>query len=261
MAIPSLRGQRALVTGASAGLGVAFARELAAAGANLVITARRKDRLESLAEELRAKHGIEVEILAADLGKPEAARALFDATEGAGKTIDVLINNAGFGTKQPFLEQTWEKTFEEMQLNLVSLTELTKRFGQAMMARKRGAILNVASIGAYLPTPSMATYGAGKAYVRNFTEGFAAEVAGSGVRVCCLCPGATSTEFASVAGLDLPWWKKIAFMSAERCASIGLSALFRGRRNIVSGWSNTFTMFLTRFMPRRLLGFAAQRLL
>ena len=261
MAIPSLSGQRALVTGASSGLGVSFARQLAAAGASLVITARRKDRLETLAEELRKKHAIEVLVIASDLGKPEAAKALFDATEGAGKTVDILINNAGFGTKQPFLEQTWDKTFEEMQLNLVSLTELTKRFGVAMTQRKRGAILNVASVGAYLPTPSMATYGAGKSYVRNFTEGFAAEIAGSGVHVCCLCPGATTTEFADVAGLDLPWWKKIAFMSADRCADIGLRALFRGRRNIVSGWSNTFTMFLTRFLPRRLLGFAAERLL
>lgn len=261
MAIPALRGQRALVTGASSGLGVAFARELAAAGAHLVVTARRKDRLETLAEELRAKHSIEVDVVAADLGKPEAARALFDATEGAGKSIDVLINNAGFGTKQPFLDQTWDKTFEEMQLNMVSLTELSKRFGQKMRERKRGAILNVASVGAYLPTPSMATYGAGKAYVRQFTEGFAAEVAGSGVRVCCLCPGATATEFSSVAGIELPWWKKIAFMSAERCAHIGLAALFRGRRNIVSGWSNTLAMFLTRFVPRRLLGAVAERVL
>lgn len=261
MAIPSLRGQRALVTGASSGLGVAFARELAAAGANLVLTARRKDRLDALAEELRGKHSVEVDTLAFDLGKPESAKALFDATEGRGRAIDVLINNAGFGTKQPFLEQTWEKTFEEMQLNLVSLTELSKRFGQTMVARKRGAILNVASVGAYLPTPSMATYGAGKSYVRNFTEGFAGEVAGTGVRVCCLCPGATSTEFSSVAGIELPWWKKIAFMSAERCAAIGLSALFGGRRNIVSGWSNTLAMFFTRFVPRRLLGAVAERVL
>ena len=261
MAIPSLRGQRALVTGASSGLGVAFAKELAAAGAHLVITARRKDRLESLAEELRAEHAIEIDVVAADLGKPEAAKALFDATEGQGKAVDVLINNAGFGTRQPFLEQTWDKTLEEMQLNLVSLTELSKRFGQKMLGRKRGAILNVASVGAYLPTPSMATYGAGKSYVRNFTEGFAAEVAGSGVRVCCLCPGATSTEFSAVAGIELPWWKKMAFMSAERCAHIGLAALFRGRRNIVSGWSNTLAMFFTRFVPRRLLGALAERVL
>jgi short-subunit dehydrogenase len=257
----SLRGQRALVTGASSGLGVAFAQQLAERGAHLVVTARRKDRLEKLAEELRGKHGVEVDVIASDLGKPESAKALFDATEGAGKPIDVLINNAGFGTKQPFLEQTWEKTFEEMQLNLVSLTELSKRFGQSMAKRKRGAILNVASVGAYLPTPSMATYGAGKSYVRNFTEGFAAEVAGQGVRVCCLCPGATETEFSSVAGIQLPWWKRIAFMSADRCARIGLAALFRGRRNIVSGWSNSIAMFLTRFVPRRLLGVIAERVL
>jgi short-subunit dehydrogenase len=261
MAIPSLKGQRALVTGASSGLGVAFARELAGKGANLVLTARRKDRLDALAEELRSKQGIEVDVIASDLGRPESAKALFDATEGAGKPIDVLINNAGFGIKQRFFTREWERTLEEMQLNMVSLTETSLRFGTAMASRKRGAILNVASIGAYLPTPNMATYSAGKSYVRNFTESLAGELGGSGVRVCCLCPGGTETEFSSVAGIDLPWWKRIAFMSAERCAHIGLSALYRGRRNIVSGWSNAISMFFTRFVPRPLLGWIAERVL
>ena len=261
MAIPSLRGQRALVTGASSGLGVAFARELATKGAHLVLTARRKDRLDALADELRLKHEIEVDVIALDLGKPESPKALFDATEGAGKSIDVLINNAGFGIKQKFFERAWERTLEEMQLNMISLTELSARFGAAMAARKRGAILNVASVGAYLPTPNMASYGPGKSYVRNFTESLAGEVGGSGVLVCCLCPGGTETEFSAVAGIDLPWWKKLAFMSAERCAHIGLVALYRGRRNIVSGWSNALTMFFTRFVPRRLLGWIAERVL
>jgi uncharacterized protein len=173
----------------------------------------------------------------------------------------VLVNNAGFGTREPFLDQSWDKTLEEMQLNLVSLTELTKRFGRAMRARKRGHILNVASVGAYMPTPNMATYGAGKAYVRNFTEGLAHELRGTGVHACCLCPGATESEFADVAGLRIAWWKKVAYMSAERCARIGLRALFAGRRNIVSGFWNAVTMFSLRFLPRRLTALAAERFL
>ncbi|MBX7195931.1 MAG: SDR family oxidoreductase [Sandaracinaceae bacterium] len=245
-----LRGKRALVTGASSGIGTSFAKELAKQGASLVITARRKDRLESLAETLRKDHGVEVEVIAGDLGKPEGAKALWDATEGKGTHIDVLVNNAGFGTKKPFVEQSWDKTFEEMQLNLISLTELTKRFSQAMLARGAGHILNVASIGAYLPTPSMSTYGAGKAYVRNFSEGLAYELKDTGVRVCCLCPGATESEFADTAGLQLASWKKVAYMSSDRCARIGLSALFRGRRNIVSGFWNSAAMFMLRFVPR-----------
>lgn len=253
----SLRGQRALVTGASSGIGVAFARQLAVMGAAVVITARRKDKLEALADSIRKDTGVEVTVVPCDLGKPEGARALWEATEGQGLTVDVLINNAGFGTKQPFVEQTWDKTFEELQLNLVSLTELTKRFGQAMVKRGRGHILNVASIGAYLPTPSMASYGAGKSYVRNFTEALAYELRGTGVRACCLCPGATESEFADTAGLQLAAWKKLAYMSADRCARIGLSALFRGRRNIVSGFWNSVGMFLLRFVPRPMASWLA----
>jgi short-subunit dehydrogenase len=252
-----LRGKRALVTGASSGIGVSFAKQLAARGASIVITARRKERLESVAESIRKEHGVEVEVIACDLGKPDGAKALWDATEGKGTSIDVLINNAGFGTKKPFVEQPWDKTFEELQLNLVSLTELTKRFAQAMLKRGAGHILNVASVGAYLPTPSMSSYGAGKAYVRNFSEGLAYELSDTGVRVCCLCPGATESEFADTAGLALASWKKIAYMSADRCASIGLSALFRGRRNIVSGFWNSVSMFMLRFVPRPMAAWLA----
>lgn len=248
----NLRGKRVLVTGASSGIGTSFARQLAQRGANLVISARRKDRLDALAEELRKAHGIEVDVVAADLGKPDGARAIFAATEGAGKTIDVVVNNAGFGTKCEFVELPWEKTLEEMQLNLVSLTELSKRFGLAMKARRAGHILNVSSVGAYLPTPNFASYAAGKAYVRNFSHALAYELRPHGVRVCCLCPGGTETEFAKVAGIDLQWWQKLAFMSADRCASIGLRALFAGRWNIISGFWNAVAMFSLRWIPIRL---------
>jgi short-subunit dehydrogenase len=251
MADTDLKGRRALVTGASSGLGAAFARLLAARGADLVITARRADNLEALARELREGHGVQVEVIALDLAEPGAAEKLHAATEGAGHAVDVLINNAGGGIHQRFLDTAWERIARQVQLNLVALTELTHLFGRAMRGRGRGHILNIASIGAYTPTPTYATYSATKAFVRDFTEAVAYELRGSPVRVCCLCPGGTLTEFHKAAGHTMPAAFRATFMTAERCAAVGLSALFGGRRNVVSGWMNKISMFLLRFMPRR----------
>jgi len=215
--------------------------------------ARRAERLDALAADLRATHGITATPIALDLTQPGAAETLFARTEGAGIPIDVLVNNAGFGTQGWFPRIEWSKTAEQLQLNIVSLTELTWRFVHAMRDRGRGRILNVASIGAYLPTPGYATYAAGKAYVRNFSEALDFELRGTGVHVCCLCPGPTNTEFTAVAGHKISALERRAFMSADRCARIGLRALFAGRRLIVSGWLPSLVMWLTRFAPRRLV--------
>jgi short-subunit dehydrogenase len=252
-----LKGRTALVTGASSGIGESFARQLAAAGANLVLTARRADRLDALAKELTQAHGTVVTTVPLDLGKPGAAAELFLATEGAGTAVDVLINNAGFGTQERFDRIAWERSAEQIQLNVVSLTELTRRFLEPMLARGRGHVLNVASIGAYMPVPYYATYAAGKAYVRNFTEALAAELRDTDVRVCCLCPGGTRTEFLAVSGQKPTFLVDMAMMSADRCARIGLGALFRGRRNIVSGWANSLMCWSLRFVPRRLVAWMA----
>jgi len=246
-----VRGKTALVTGASSGIGEHFARQLAAAGANVIISARRGDRLKSLAEELTKKHGVEVTTVVVDLSTTEGPTRLFEETEGKGTRVDILINNAGFGTQDDFLEIPWEKVGEQLQLNVVSLTELTHRFGRVMRERKSGHILNVASIGAYMPVPNYATYSAGKAYVRNFTEALAWELAPSGVRVCCLNPGGTKTEFMEVAGHSLSPSLEGTLMSAERCARIGLDALFGWRRNVVAGFLNKLMTFSLRFVPRR----------
>lgn len=246
-----MKGMRALVTGASSGIGEHVARQLAARGMNLVITARRADRLEALASDLRAAHQVDVDVITLDLGQPTAPSELYEKTEGAGKPVDVLINNAGFGTQEHFADIPWEKTREQIQLNIVSLTELTHRFLRAMLPRGRGWILNVASIGAYMPVPDYATYAAGKAYVRNFTEALAHELRRAPVRVCCLCPGGTATEFLQVAGQKETAIVKMALMSPARCARIGLRALFAGRRNIIAGVMNTIGMFWLRFAPRR----------
>jgi short-subunit dehydrogenase len=247
----SIQGATAIVTGASSGIGEHIARQLAARGVNLVVTARRADRLEALAKELRAAHKVEVDVVPLDLGQPNAPTELYEKTEGAGKHIDILINNAGFGTQEHFVDIPWDKTREQMQLNILSLTELTHRFLKVMLPRKRGWILNVASIGAYIPCPDYATYSAGKAYVRDFTEALAYELRRAPVRVCCLCPGGTATEFLQVAGQKETALVKLALMSPARCARIGLRALFGGRRNIVAGVMNTIGMFWLRFTPRR----------
>ena len=246
-----LKGKTALVTGASSGLGAAFARLLAARGADVVVTARREANLTALAAELEKAHGVKVTVIALDLSEASAPERLFAKTEGEGRGIDVLVNNAGGGLHRNFVDMTWDEAQRQIQLNVVSLTELTHRFARAMLARKSGHILNVSSIGAYTPTPTYATYAAGKAFVRDFSEAVAYELQGSGVHVCSLCPGGTLTEFHQAAGHELPSAFRKTFMTAEDCAQIGLSALFAGRRNIVSGILNNLSMFFLRLMPRR----------
>jgi len=246
-----VRGMTAIVTGASSGIGLELARHLAAGGANLILVARRRDRLEALSQELSAAYSVTADVLDLDLGQTGAATRLFEQTEGRGRVVDILINNAGFGIQSPFLEIPWERTAQQLSLNIVSLTESCHRFGKAMAARGRGFIMNVASIGAYLPTPQYATYAAGKSYVRNFSEAFAFEVASSGVVVSCLCPGPTETEFTDVAGHSMEPWQQKFFMKADECARIGLDALFAKRPNVVAGWGNKAMMFGLRFLPRR----------
>jgi short-subunit dehydrogenase len=255
-----LRGKRALVTGASSGIGAALARALAARGADLVIAARRQAELDALAAELRSAHGVKVEVVAIDLAAAGAGEALFARTEGAGAPLDIVINNAGFGEHQWFVDQRWERVAQQLQLNIVVLTELTHRFAGAMAARGRGHLMNVASIGAYTPTPTYATYSASKAYVRDFTEAIAFELAPRGVRVCSLCPGLVNTEFHQVSGQELPpALRKLASMSADRCAAIALDALLGWRRNVVSGWLNKVNMWLLRFVPRRAMVWIAYK--
>lgn len=246
-----LRGKQALVTGASSGIGAAFARLCAARGADVIVTARRAENLEALAKELVDRHGVKVTVVPLDLGAPGGAAALFEKTEGAGLRVDVLINNAGGGHHRYFVDSSWEKIEQQIQLNLLSLTELTWRFSKVMLARGGGHILNVASVGAYTPTPSYAVYSATKAFVRDVTEAIAYELRGTGVRVCCLCPGIVFTEFHKAAQQEVSSFVRATGMSADDCAKIGLGALFGGRRNIVSGLINKLSMQLLRLMPRR----------
>lgn len=247
-----LEGKRALVTGASSGIGKAIAVELAQRGAHLILCARRTDRLEALAEELRPAHGIEVDVVALDLIAPTAPRELFEAATRDGRGVDLLINNAGFGVYQAFEEVPWETHARVIQLNLVALTWLCHLFVPHMKARNADChIMNVASIAAFQPTPYYTTYGPTKSFVRDFTEALDYELRDTRVRAICVCPGGTHSEFSDVAGIELKKHHEAAMMSSEQCAAIAVDAMLRKRRLVVTGFINKLACWLLRFVPRR----------
>lgn len=250
--MPDLARHRALVTGASSGIGAAMARILAAWGCDLTLTARRTDRLEALAEDIRKSTGVSVRCVPCDLSVPGSAAALHDDVIRAGESIDILINNAGFGSYQPFAAQGAALQARMIQLNVVSLIELTRRFLPTMLdSGRRCYILNVASIAAFMPVPYFACYAATKTFVRDFSEALAHELAGTSVSVTCVCPGGTRTEFSEIAGQTLNALARSTLMSAEAVAERGLRAMLRGRRTVVTGWINALLCFFMRLVPRR----------
>jgi hypothetical protein len=256
-----LSGKRALVTGASSGIGAAIARELAARGVDLVLTARRKAALDQVAAECAAK-GVRVDVVTADLGLPGAGSALWQVAS-AGGAIDICINNAGFGYFRPFSEIEWARDAEMVQLNLTSLVELSKRFvASRAAAPTRAYLLNIASIGAFQSVPNMALYAASKAFVRNFTEALHDELRGTAVSATCVCPGGTATEFHAQAGAgNYGWVANASMMSAESCARIAVRAMERGRRTVIPGWINKLSCFGVRLVPRRFASWMARRVL
>jgi short-subunit dehydrogenase len=194
------RGQTTLITGASAGIGVEFARQLAARGSDVVLVARRLDRLERLAVDLERAYGITATPIAADLTAPGVGATLDAALTGRGLTITSLINNAGFGTNTAFHRENPQRLGAEIAVNVTSLVDLSRVFIERLRARGGGVLVNVASMAAYQPTPTTAVYGATKAFVLSFTEALWYESRGTGLRVMALSPGATETEFFEVAG-------------------------------------------------------------
>jgi short-subunit dehydrogenase len=245
-----LGGHRGLVTGASSGIGAELARALAARGADLAITARRADRLEALAAELRAAHGVAVDVIAADLGQPGAAAALWTAAT-ATRPVDLLINNAGFGHFRAFTDVPAVRDSEMIQLNVTSVVELTHAFLADLSVTSPGWILNVASIAAWQAAPNFATYGATKMFVRGFSEALHYEVKARGVKVTCLCPGGTHTEFHAVAGAgDYGALARASMLPSANVAETGVRALLRGKKTVVTGLLNKLACFLTALAPR-----------
>ncbi len=243
------KGKTALVTGASAGIGAAMARRLAAGGCNLVLTARRRERLEALALELSSRHGVRADVVPADLADPAGAQRLADALRALGRSIDLLINNAGLGRSGAFENGAWEQDLEMMQLNMVSPVHLTRLLLPQMIDRGAGDILITASIAAYLPIPTFAVYSASKAFVKSFGEALGFELRGTGVRVCVVSPGGTATEFAQVGGFTLGRMARMGTMSADKVAAIALAAMARGRRSVVAGGGNWLAATLARSLP------------
>jgi short-subunit dehydrogenase len=244
----------ALVTGASSGLGLELATIAARDGHDLVLVARRRDRLESIAKGLREEFGAAVTIIVRDLAESEAARVVAQEVEARGLSVELLVNNAGLGVHGPFAETPLDRELAMIRVNLVALTELTKRVLPEMIARGRGRILNVASTAAFQPGPLMAVYYATKAYVLSFSEAIASEVAGSGVTVTALCPGPTRTEFGKAAGmLETRLFRSPLVRDARSVAEAGYRGMKRGRRVVIPGIGNWILAEAVRFTPRRLV--------
>jgi hypothetical protein len=231
----------ALVTGASAGLGLEFAKLFAADEHDLVLVARRLDRLEALAKELSSKHGVRAEAIAADLMDPGAPKAIATEVEKRGLTVEFLVNNAGFGLAGPFHENAADKERGMIEVNVTALTMLTHAFLPGMVRRKSGRILNVGSTAGFQPGPFMATYYATKAYVVSWSQALSHELKGTGVTCTLSCPGATLTEFASAAGNDRSRLFRMGAMRADVVAAQAYRAMHAGKRMIVHGFTNKLT--------------------
>lgn len=250
----------ALITGASFGIGAEFARIFAREGYNLVLVARTADKLRQVASELEKAHGTRSLILAADLTDPGAPAYVIDQTTRADIQVDVLVNNAGFGQYGFFAQNDLEECLRQIQLNVTTLTHLTRLYLPAMIERKSGGILNVASTAAFQPGPLMAVYFATKSYVLLFSEALANELSGTGVTVTCLCPGATATEFhkrANATGMRL---LKMGSMDARTVAEDGYRALVAGKPLVISGFKNWLVAQSLRCSPRRMVTAIARKI-
>jgi short-subunit dehydrogenase len=247
--IRDFHGKWALVTGASAGIGAALARELAAHGAKLILTSRRHKRLEALAAELAGK-GAETRIVVADLNDPAAPQQIYDATEGAGLTVDILINNAGLGQYGAFHETPAEQELSQVRVNCEAVVRLSRLFVPRMVERRRGWVLVVASTASFQPIPYFSTYAATKVFDRYFALGLAAEVARFGVKVTALCPGPTESEFFDVSRARFFMRGVQATPDVARRA---VTALARGQRTIIPNLRGRLTAGLVRFLPAGLI--------
>jgi short-subunit dehydrogenase len=246
----SLAGKRALITGASSGLGLEFADLLAAQKVNLVLAARRQEPMEKLASDLRRKYGVDVLVEAIDLAEPGAASRLKSSLDARSVAIDILVNNAGYGLHGDFLEAPIERTMNMIQLNITTLTELTHLFGRDMAKRGSGHILLVASLLAFQAVPSYAAYAATKAYVLALGEALHDEFRPRGVAVTTLCPGHTATGFDAAAGATASVILRLLTMKPRPVAASGIRALMHGKATVISGVSNKMAAFSNRLTPR-----------
>jgi short-subunit dehydrogenase len=242
------------VTGASAGIGMDIARELAARGHGVTLVARRKERLTKLAKELKREHGIRAETVGCDLASPAARHRMIATIEKRGLRVDVLVNNAGFGSGGRFQDLDQESELQMVRTNIEAVVDLCGHYVPLMVDRGSGAVLNVASVAAYQPVPRQATYAATKAFVLSFSEALHFDVRGAGVTVTAVCPGPVKTEFGEVAGMDDELFEMPGLvLSPAQVAAAAVSGFEKGRRTVVPGPINVASSVGGRLAPRRLL--------
>jgi uncharacterized protein len=242
-----------LITGASSGIGYELAKVCASKRHDLILVARREDRLKALKVELEAAYGIQVWTYQADLTKADTHHQLFNWTKSLGLPLYALVNNAGFGHLEPFAETDWDKQNAMLQLNIVALTHLTRLFLPGLIAQGQGRIMNVASTAAFLPGPYMAVYYASKAYVVSFTEAIASELEGTGVTATTLCPGPTQSEFQDLAEMGNVELFKGNLPTAAAVAAYGYEEMEKGQGVTVHGLTNNVLAFATRLLPYKSL--------
>lgn len=248
----------ALITGASSGLGVEFAKIHAAKGDNLVLVARSKDKMNQLKASLVKDFGVEVQVIAKNLALQPAAKEIYDELKARKITVDYLINNAGFGDFGMYSQCDWEKQQDMINVNITSLSYLTRLLLPDMLKNKYGKILNVASTAAFQPGPTMSVYFATKAYVLSFSEALANELKGTGITVTALCPGATNTGFRIAASLDNSKLFKGAVAGSETVAKYGYKAMMKGKTVVIHGLMNKIMAGSVRFAPRNLVTIVAR---
>jgi uncharacterized protein len=252
-----LQGKTALVTGASSGLGADFARQLAELGCHLILVARREERLRALQQEITAAHAVSVEVVVLDLAQEDAPQRLFDQLQSMGKQVDVLINNAGYGLFGDFSEIPWERTQNMLLVDMLAATHLMRLCLPEMIQRNEGYILNIASIGAYQPSPTYAAYSAAKSYIFSLSQAVHFELRHSGVKVSVLSPGVTRTEFLAVAGQEPSLYQRLTRMESPVVVRIGLRAMLKGRASVVTGRFNSLAAWAMRLFPSQFQAFLA----
>jgi short-subunit dehydrogenase len=260
MSDPRLHGKTALITGASSGLGADFARQLAERGCHLILVARRTDKLEEVKQEITTRLPVEVTLIPLDLTSDDAPQRLYDTLQSQGQTVDVLVNNAGYGMHGGFLEIPWPRERNMLELNMLTVVHMTKLFAKEMVARNFGYIVLIASVGAYQPSPNYATYAATKAFVLNFGEAINYELRHTQVRCTVLSPGYTATEFHDVVGHPISRYARMTMMDSPATVRTGIEAMLAEKPSVVAGWFNALMAWTVRLLPRRLVPAISYRL-
>ncbi|MGA8112135.1 MAG: SDR family oxidoreductase [Actinocatenispora sp.] len=253
------QGSTALITGASSGIGAAFADALAARGTDLVLVARSTDQLEAVAATARERHGVRAEVITADLTAPDAAGALRAEVDRRGLSVDILVNNAGFGSAGPFQSVTADRSRREVALDVAAVVDLSHAFLPDMTERRRGGVINLSSTAAFQPAPNFAVYAAAKSFVLSFSQALWAECRPHGVEVLAVCPGPVETNFFDVLGTEQV--KVGQILGPEQVVRTALRAFDRGRAVVIPGARNAVLPVLQRFVPRRLVLSTATRML